>query len=66
MTNAAGGKAPPLTIFKGQFMWDQWCAPKGTGYLSTEFAASKNGWMESEIFSIRWNNSYQGLFKKIM
>lgn len=48
--NAGGGKAPPLIIFKGKNIWDQWTAPQGTGYPGTTYAATNNGWMESEVF----------------
>lgn len=50
LANAAGGKAPPLIIYKGRHMWDQWCAPNNKEYPGTVYAASSKGWMETEIF----------------
>lgn len=50
MANAAGEKAPPLMIYKGLHMWDQWCAPQGSGYPRTVYEASKKGCMETDIF----------------
>lgn len=48
--SASGAKAPPLIIFKGKNMWDQWLAPAGTEYPRTMYAATKKGWMESTVF----------------
>lgn len=50
MCNAAGGKAPPLIIFKGKHLWDQWIAPPNADFPGTVYAASRKGWMESDIF----------------
>lgn len=49
--SAAGNKAPPLIVFKGKNIWDQWMAPQGKGFPNTAYAASPNGWMETEIFA---------------
>lgn len=57
MCNAAGGKAPPLIIYKGLHVWDQWMADTGQGYPGTVYAASKKGWMESEIFLNYFTNT---------
>jgi hypothetical protein len=43
MASATREKAPPLTVFKGAHIWDQWIAPKNTEYPGTVYAASKNG-----------------------
>jgi hypothetical protein len=56
MASATGEKAPPLIVFKGAHIWDQWIAPKDTEYPGTVYAASKNGWMESEIFQNFFRN----------
>ncbi|CAG4987311.1 unnamed protein product [Parnassius apollo] len=32
-------------------MWDQWRAPTGKEFPGTAYAASPNGWMETEIFT---------------
>lgn len=48
--SAAGQRAPPLIIYKGKNMWDQWRAPPDKEYPRTSYAASPNGWMETEIF----------------
>lgn len=50
LASASGIKAPPLIIFKGINIWDQWVAPEGTGFPGTVYAASKKGWMETDIF----------------
>nr|XP_023018468.1 uncharacterized protein LOC111507408 [Leptinotarsa decemlineata] len=50
MCNAAGGKAPPLIIFKGRHLWDKWIAPEVVSYPGTVYAATKKGWMESDVF----------------
>lgn len=47
--NASGEKAPPLIIFKGKFVWDQWMA-QGDDNFEIVYAASTNGWMEGDIF----------------
>ncbi|CAB3244885.1 unnamed protein product [Arctia plantaginis] len=49
--NAAGKRAPPLIIFKAKNIWDQWRAPPEKEYPGTAYAASPNGWMETEIFT---------------
>ncbi|XP_047026859.1 uncharacterized protein LOC124635108 [Helicoverpa zea] len=48
--NAAGGRAPPLIIFKAKNVWDQWKAPPDKEYPGTAYAATPNGWMETEVF----------------
>ncbi|KAF2878803.1 hypothetical protein ILUMI_27366 [Ignelater luminosus] len=48
--SASGDKAPPLIIFKGKNMWEQWSAPEGTGRSGTSYAAISNGWMKTEVF----------------
>lgn len=50
LCNAAGDKAPPLIIFKGKHLWDQWLAPPKADFPGTVYAASGKGWMESDIF----------------
>lgn len=50
MCNAAGDKAPPLIIYKGKNVWDQWLAPPEHEFKGTVYAASKKGWMEGDIF----------------
>ncbi|KAJ8935808.1 hypothetical protein NQ318_023362 [Aromia moschata] len=51
MCNAAGGKPPPLIVYKGVNVWDQRMAHEGKGYPGTVYAATKNGWMETEVFT---------------
>ncbi|CAH2228586.1 jg21237 [Pararge aegeria aegeria] len=46
--NARGEKAPPMIIYKGKNVWDSWVSPDA--YPNTSYAATDNGWMESEIF----------------
>lgn len=38
--SASGRKAPPLIIFKGKHVWDQWVAPAGTEFPNTTYAAT--------------------------
>ncbi|XP_031329207.1 uncharacterized protein LOC116160201 [Photinus pyralis] len=49
LASAAGEKAPPLIIFKGVNIWDQWQAPDNV-FPGMSYAASKKGWMDAEIF----------------
>lgn len=46
--NAFGEKAPPLIIYKGKNVWDEWTSQEG--YPGTAYAATANGWMESAVF----------------
>lgn len=48
--NAMGQRVPPLIIFKGKNMWDQWKAPPDKEFPGTAYAATPNGWMETEVF----------------
>lgn len=46
--SAAGGKTPPLIIFKAKNLWDEWTSEED--YPGTVYAATKNGWMETNVF----------------
>jgi len=49
--NANGGKAPPLVIFKGLNLWSNWVPESVNNKCpNMTFAASKNGWINCEIF----------------
>lgn len=49
--NADGKKLTPLVVFKGKHIWDQWMADKKDDFdFDISYAASKRGWMESQIF----------------
>lgn len=56
--NAVGVKAPPLIIFKGKNVWDQWVAPPATEFPNTTYAATSNGWMESTVFKNYFEKSF--------
>lgn len=48
--NAAGDKLPPLIIFKAKNVWDSWLADKDQEYPGMSYAATPNGWMDTETF----------------
>ncbi|CAH2102386.1 unnamed protein product [Euphydryas editha] len=50
--SASGKKLPPLIVFKGKFVWDQWMADLDPVDYDFEisYAASAKGWMETDIF----------------
>ncbi|PZC77478.1 hypothetical protein B5X24_HaOG203356 [Helicoverpa armigera] len=50
--SASGRKLPPLIVFKGKFVWDQWMADLNDSDYDFEltYAASAKGWMETDIF----------------
>ncbi|XP_039287325.1 uncharacterized protein LOC120351997 [Nilaparvata lugens] len=56
--SAGGDKLPPLIIYKGKNIWDEWTAPIGEGYPRTVYAATANGWMESEVFENYFTNTF--------
>ncbi|XP_072401138.1 uncharacterized protein [Diabrotica undecimpunctata] len=56
--SASGKKAPPLIVFKGKHVWDQWTAPRGTEFLDTTYAATPKGWMETTVFRNYFENSF--------
>lgn len=56
--NAAGIKMPPLIIYQGKNMWDKWVAPPGEDYPGTTYAATKSGWIESEVFRNYFEHSF--------
>ncbi|KAI4455426.1 hypothetical protein MML48_9g00003656 [Holotrichia oblita] len=59
--SAAGSKVPPLFIFRGKNVWTEWISPKGSGFPDTTYAATTNGWMETNVF----NNYFQKSFLKV-
>lgn len=56
--SASGEKAPPLIIFKGKHVWEQWTAPRGTEFPNTTYAATSKGWMETIVFKNYFQNSF--------
>ncbi|KAL0819258.1 hypothetical protein ABMA28_008498 [Loxostege sticticalis] len=48
--NAEGKKLPPLIVFKGKFVWDQWMAATDDYDFELSYAASPKGWMQTDIF----------------
>ncbi|XP_060801974.1 uncharacterized protein LOC132901742 [Amyelois transitella] len=46
--NAAGEKLPPLIIYRGKNIWDQWMSQNA--YEGTCYAATKNGWIDAKVF----------------
>ncbi|CAG4950882.1 unnamed protein product [Colias eurytheme] len=49
--NANGAKLTPLIVFKGKYVWNQWIADVKNEYgFELAYAASKKGWMETDIF----------------
>lgn len=46
--NAVGEKTPPMIVFKGKNVWDEWTTDEG--YPGTAYAATSNGWMETAVF----------------
>lgn len=56
--SAVGEKAPPLIIFKGKHVWEQWTAPPGTEFPNTTYAATSKGWMETTVFKNYFQNSF--------
>jgi hypothetical protein len=57
MCNAAGGKAPLLIVFKGLNIYDKWMASDDSAFAGITYAASKKGWMETEIFKNYFMNT---------
>lgn len=55
--SASGKKAPPLIIFKAKNIWNEWL-PKTEIFPGTVYAASSNGWMESDIFRNYFEKSF--------
>ena len=49
--SASGGKIPPLIIFKGKSVWNEWVGSKDQEFPGTSYAATKKGWMEAEVFA---------------
>lgn len=60
--SAVGEKAPPLIVFRGKHIWDEWTAPDNEGYPGTTYAATKKGWMETAVFQ----NYFERSFLKII
>ncbi|KAI4463244.1 hypothetical protein MML48_4g00000632 [Holotrichia oblita] len=56
--NAAGHKAPPLIIFKGKNLWDEWTIPEDNSFPGTTYVVTSNGWVESEVFLNYFKNSF--------
>lgn len=48
--NAAGGKLPPLILFKGKNVWDDWLPSEDKIFPGMSFGVTKNGWMDSSSF----------------
>jgi hypothetical protein len=48
--SASGLKAPPLVIYKGKSVWDEWVAEEKDSFPGTSYAATKKEWIESVVF----------------
>lgn len=58
--NASGQKLPQLVVYKAKHIWDSWMAPEDTAYPNIAYAASPNGWMQTDLF----NNYFEKNFLK--
>lgn len=56
--SASGAKVPPLIVFKGKSIWSEWVGSKDLEYPGTSYAATKNGWMEVEVFENYLQNTF--------
>ncbi|XP_065085084.1 jerky protein homolog-like [Ochlerotatus camptorhynchus] len=56
--NAAGDKLPPLIIFKAKNVWDSWLADKKIEYPGMSYAATPNGWMDTETFTNYFRSTF--------
>lgn len=54
-------KSTTLIVFKGKNVWGTWTSPYA--YPGTSYAASKNGWMETQIFETYFKKSFLPLVK---
>lgn len=54
--SASGEKTPPLIVFKGKNVWDTWTSSEA--YPGTSYAATKNGWMEAEVFEAFFKKTF--------
>lgn len=59
--SASGEKMPPLIIFKGKNVWDTWTSPNA--YPGTSYAATNNGWMETDVFETFFKKTFVPLVK---
>lgn len=49
--SASGKKLPPLIVYKGKNLWDQWLADNNEKLdFELAYAATSKGWMEAEVF----------------
>lgn len=55
--SASGLKAPPLIIFKEKNIWDKWVFNQ-SDFPDTTYAATKNGWMERDVFQNFFEKSF--------
>ena len=56
--SASGRKLPPLIIFRGKHIWDSWMAKGNEEFPDMTYAATENGWMNSETFSNYFQHSF--------
>nr|XP_029709500.1 uncharacterized protein LOC109411362 [Aedes albopictus] len=56
--SASGQKLPPLIILKGKNFWNTWMADEGKGFPDTTYAATENGWMNSDTFANYFEKSF--------
>ncbi|CAG4990969.1 unnamed protein product [Parnassius apollo] len=55
-TNARGDKVPPLIIFQGKYLGNEWCYKNDS--VKTAYAVSQKGWMETSIFEKYFKNVF--------
>jgi hypothetical protein len=56
--SAFGQKMPPLIVFKAKNIWDAWIATQPKEFPDTTYAATQNGWMETDVFVNYLENSF--------
>ncbi|CAG5040063.1 unnamed protein product [Parnassius apollo] len=54
--SAIGEKTPLLIVFKGKYVWNEWTSPDA--FQGTTYAATKNGWMQTEVFEAFFKKSF--------